>query len=62
MSASDQKYTEFRKYLHYHFASDWMTLTQDLKAIKISQRKDFTTKEFESLNVGEQKLLTKTSF
>ena len=44
MSASDQKYTEFWKYLHYHFAFDWMTLTQDLKAIKISQRKDFTTK------------------
>ena len=34
MSTSDKKwYTEFWKYLYYHFASDWMVLTQDLKAI-----------------------------
>ena len=34
MSASDQKsYTLNFDYLHYHFAIDWMVLTQDLKAI-----------------------------
>ena len=34
MSTSDQNlYTEFWKYLLYHFASDWVVLTQDLKAI-----------------------------
>ena len=34
MSESNQKlYTEFWKYLHYYIVSDWMVLTQDLKAI-----------------------------
>ena len=42
-------------YLHYHFAFDWMILTQDLKAIQIiSQRKGSKTKAFPSLNVREK--------
>ena len=62
MSTSDQKlYIDFWKYLHYHFVSDWMVLTQDLQVIYlISQRKGSSTKELVSLNV-EQKLLTKTA-
>ena len=63
MSTSDQKlYTDFWKYIHCHFASDWMALTQELKVIYlISERKGSTTKELVSLNVGEQKPLTKTA-
>ena len=38
-----------------------MILTQDSKAIEIIRvNKGSTTKEFPSLNVGEQKILTKT--
>ena len=53
-------YTLNFDHLRYHFAFDWMVLSQDLKS-KEDQKKGSKTKEFVGLNVGEQKLLTRTS-